>query len=129
MDLSIKTDAFGSDDQSWLASAHGTDAGVGITLDVSAFTAGTHYPDGYFPSGLPIAKITATGLYGPYDDTAVDGREVLSGHLMTPLKAPASTSTDVGGVLFGHGVVVEANLPVAIDAAGKADVAGRIQYI
>lgn len=128
MDLSVKTETFGSDNQSWLASAHGLDAGRGITLDTSAFTAGTHYPNGYFPSGLPLGKITASGLYGPYNNAATDGTDVLAGHLMTPVKAPSVNTIDVGGVLLGHGVVVEANLPIAIDSAGKADVAGRIQY-
>lgn len=56
------------DDRSWDLSPHGSEPGTtpSITLDVSAFTAGTHYPDGYFPSGLPLGRITATGLYGPY---------------------------------------------------------------
>lgn len=129
MDLSTKIETFGQDNQSWLAAAHGQDAGVGITLDTSAFTAGTHYPNGYFPSGLPLGKITATGLYGPYNNAAADGTEVFKGHLLAPVKAPAVNTIDVGGVLFNHGNVVEANLPIAIDAPAKVDVAGRIIYV
>lgn len=70
MDLSLKTEAFGSDDQSWLGSAHGTDATESITLDTSTFTAGTHYPAGYFKSGIPLGKITSSGKYGPYGGRA-----------------------------------------------------------
>jgi hypothetical protein len=66
MILSPTTEAFQQEDQSWLGSAHGTDATVSITLDTSAFTANTHYPNGYFISGIPLGKIAASGLYGPY---------------------------------------------------------------
>lgn len=128
MDLTIKTENLGSGDQSWLGSAHGTDAGDPITLDTSTFVANTHYPDGYFKSGIPLGKITASGLYGPYDNAAVDGREVLAGLLFTSIDAPDANTTDVQGVLFWHGEVVEALLPIAVDAAGKADVAGRIFF-
>jgi hypothetical protein len=66
MILQPTTTTYGAEDQSWLASAHGSDAARSITLDTSAFTAGTHYPNGYFPSGLALGKITSSGLYGPY---------------------------------------------------------------
>jgi hypothetical protein len=128
MDLSVHTTSFGQDDQSWLGSAHGTDTGRSITLDTSAFTAGTHYPDGYFFSGLALGKITATDLYGPYTPAASDGTDVLAGFLLTPVKPGSPTTVDVSGVLFEHGRVVEANLPIAIDANGRADVAGRITF-
>lgn len=128
MDLSVTTESFGQDNQSWLGASHGTDMGRSITLDTSAFTAGTHYPNGYFPSGLPLGKITSSGLYGPYNNAASDGTEVLAGFLLTPVKPGSPTTVDVGGVLFEHGRVVEANLPIAIDANGKADVAGRITF-
>ena len=129
MDLSIKTETFGQDDQSWLGSAHGTDNARSITLDTSAFTPGTHFPGGYFLSGLPLGRITATRLFGPYDDAATDGRNTLVGFLLTAVRAPTVSATDVQGALLDHGRVIEARLPVAVDAAGKADVAGRIQFI
>jgi len=69
MDLSQRRKTFGVDDQSWLGSEHGTQATETITLDTSAFTANIHYPDGYFKSGLPLGKIAATGLYGPYSSS------------------------------------------------------------
>jgi len=129
MDLSIRSETFAADDQTWLGSAHGTSSARSITLDTSAFTEATHYPDGFFTSGLPLGKITATGKYAPYSNAAVDGTETLVGFLLSPVKAPAATTTDVVGALLIHGIIVEANLPVAVDAAGKTDVAGRITFV
>ncbi|WP_030670678.1 head decoration protein [Streptomyces rimosus] len=128
MNLNPKSEVFGQDDQSWLASAHGTDTARSITLDTSAFTAGTHYPNGYFPSGLPLGKITATGKYGPYNNASTDGTEVLAGFLFTSIAAPTVTTVDPQGALLWHGAVIEAKLPAAVDAAGKTDVAGRITF-
>lgn len=228
MDLSLRTETFGVDDQSWLGSRHGLGEAVSVTLDTSAFTPSIHYPDGFFKSGIGLAKITATGLYGPYnvtdevqtltvggsgltsftitysgqttaslDDqataaevqaalealsnlapgdvvvtgaaggpwtltfggTLIDtnvaavtttptggsgtvvvatttaggaegsgGLETLVGFLAFSVKAPAATTTDVVGAMFDHCKVVNAKLPMPIDANGKADVAGRIIF-
>jgi hypothetical protein len=236
MDLSLRTENFSFDDQSWLGSAHGTDAARTITLDTSAFTSGTHYPNGYFPSGLPLGRITATGKYGPYGastsegqtvtitgtptggtytltfdsettaaiafnataaavqaalealsnvepgdvvaaggphpgtavtvtfggnylgenvpqmtaasgsltggttptvtvttttaggSTVTDGTEALAGFLFCAVKAPTVNTTDVGAAMLEHGRVIASKLPIAVDAAGQADVAGRIIF-
>lgn len=127
MDLSLRTDHFDSDDASWLGSSHGTDAGRSITLDVSTFTEATHYPDGYFPSGLPLGRITASGLYGPYDSEAVDGRATLAGFLLAPVDTPTG-SGDVIGALLDHGRVKVNRLPVAFDPATVADNATTIVF-
>lgn len=131
MDLSLKTESFTQDKRNWLGSAHGTDAPVSVTLDVSKFTAGTHYPDGYIKSGIPLGKVTATGLYGPYDDAASDGRQTLVGFLFTAqdVNARGVASTKVVGSMLLHCFIREAKLPVPVDAAGKADVAGRIIFV
>lgn len=129
MDLSLTTQTFGVDDQSWLGSEHGTQATEPVTLDTSTFTAGTHYPDGYFKSGLPLGKITATGKYGLYNGAATDGTETLVGFLFAAVKAPASNTVDVAGAMLVHGKVRTSRLPVAVDAAGQADVAGSIRFI
>lgn len=132
MDISRQTEARQVEDRSWLGSAHGAEATEPITLDVSTFTAGTHYPNGFIPSGVALGKITATGLYGPYNDAASDGRQTMVGHLFTSTEVqPAATTIDVGSALFVHGKVREANLPSGhgVDANGKTDVTGRIRYI
>ncbi len=127
MDLNPLTETFYQDDQTWLGSAHGTSSGRPITIDVSTFTEGTHYPNGYMPSGTPVGIITATGLAGPYDDAETDGTETLVGFTLTPIKVTGTD--DVQAVLFEHGRVVEANLPIAIDANGKADLAGAVVFV
>lgn len=128
MDISVRTTGpFGAEDRSWLGSAHGTTATRTITLDVSAFTANTHYPKGYIASGTVLGRITATGLYGPYAGAAADGREVAAGYLFnsTPVRAGGP---DVGAPLLEHGVVDVSNLPTnhGLDSAARVDLAGSI---
>lgn len=129
MDLTVRDEVFGSENRAWLGSQHGTESNRSITLDVSTFTAETHYPDGHIPSGVVLGEITATGQFGPYDDAATDGRETAAGHLFnsTPVRAGA---TAIGAPLLDHGAVVESKLPAGhgLDAAAKADLAGQIRY-
>lgn len=69
-DISVISTAYQVEKRSWYL-GHKDYPGFTIsgTLDVSAFTAGIHYPDGYIPSGTPLGRITATGKYGPYSVT------------------------------------------------------------
>jgi len=233
MSLVISTSLVSGKD-SWLGSSHGTDSTESITLDVSAFTANTHYVSGVFLSGLPLGKITTSGKYGPYGaspgevqtltvdatggtftltfdgqttaaiaeaataavllaalnaisninpgdvtvtgsaggpwtitfagrylgldvpamttgagsltggaGTAViatttagggavtDGSETLAGFLYGSVAVPdtATTTIDCAAAMLTHGKVVTANLPISVDAAGQADVAGRIRFV
>jgi hypothetical protein len=70
-DIAVAWTDYEVEKRDWLLGPHGTGPGdnPSIVLDISAFTAGVHYPNGYIPSGTPLAKITATGLYGPYSVT------------------------------------------------------------
>ncbi|MFB7212707.1 head decoration protein [Streptomyces sp. NPDC056255] len=129
MILAQTTEQYGSDDQSWLGSAHGTDSTETIALDTSTFTPATHYPNGYFKSGIPLGRITAGGKYGPYDGAATDGREALVGFLFAAVKAPTVNTIDPAAALLTHGKVRESRLPVPVDAAGKTDVAGSIRFV
>lgn len=129
MDLGLKTETYGVDDQSWLGSEHGTQATESVTLDTSTFTQATHYPDGYFKSGLPLGKITASGKYGLYNGAATDGTETLVGFLFAAVGAPTDNTVDVAGAMLTHGKVRSSRLPVAVDAAGQADVAGTIRFV
>lgn len=67
-DISVTTTSYQVEDRSWLMGPHGVGPGdnESITLDVSAFTANTHYPNGYIKSGEPLARV-ASGLYVPYE--------------------------------------------------------------
>lgn len=75
-DISVVSTAFQVENRSWLLGPHGTDPGANpsITLDISTFTSGTHYPNGYIPSGTALSLITAAGggvvgKYAPYGGT------------------------------------------------------------
>ncbi|MFD8315888.1 head decoration protein [Kitasatospora purpeofusca] len=132
MDLSIISESFGQDRRDWLGSAHGTDAPRSITVDLSkGFVSGTHYPAGFLKSGLPLGKVTASGKYGLYDDAASDGRQTLVGFLFTPvdLRKNSTATAALGASILLHCFIAEAKLPVAVDANGKADVAGRIIFV
>ena len=129
MDLTVRDEVFGSENRAWLGSQHGTESNRSITLDAAAFTAATHYPEGFIPSGTVLAVITDSGFYGPYDPEAIDGRDTAAGHLFnsTPVRAGATT---IGAPLLDHGAVVESKLPASsgLDATAKADLAGQIRY-
>lgn len=124
-DISVSSTSYQVENRAWLAGPHGTEPGTTptVTLDVSAFTAGTHYPNGYLLSGIPLGIITATGKYGPYDDAAGDGRTVCRGLLFSSVKVPSLSdlTKDVGGAMLVHGFVYTSKLPIAIDANGIAD--------
>lgn len=119
-----------TDDPSWLVADHGQNLNLSATFDVSLFVEEDHFPDGFLKSGIPVGKVTATGLYGPYDDSEDDGRQVCVGFLYSPLTVVDGLGSPetVFGAIYTHGGVVEANLPVEIDANGKADVAAHIQF-
>lgn len=123
-DISVHSTSYQVDNRQWLVGTHGVDVTPGVTLDVSKFTKSTHYPNGFIRSGQPLGKVTASGLYGPYDDTAVDGRQTCAGLLFSYCRAidrEGNTVAKVGSARFIHGLVDSTKLPVAIDAAGKAD--------
>lgn len=110
----LKTETFGAGDQSWLGSSHGIHECRTEILDVSAFTAGTHYPNGYIPSGTPVAKVA--GLLVPY--TSAEGTTtnagVLAGFLFTD--QPVVGTADFGVPLLDHGRVKTAKVPQGTDA-------------
>lgn len=60
-------------DRPWLLSLHGSETNKTITLDLTKFSETIHWVEGTafqpmrrLKSGLPLGKITASGLYGPY---------------------------------------------------------------
>ncbi|MEU5002083.1 head decoration protein [Streptomyces sp. NPDC021622] len=124
-------------DRDWLASRHGTDSTDTITLDLTKLTKNVHYveptaaqPHGYVRSGVPVGHITASGLYGPYDPAAKDGREVLGG-LVYAEAAYTPGTTKVPAALFWHGTVKAAKVPGGIDPTKIAynPTAAQIRFI
>lgn len=106
----LKNETFGGGDMSWLGSTHGTNNARTEILDVSAFTAGTHYPDGYIKAGTPVAMVGDKLV--PYDATeaTVAGAGVLAGFVLTD-QAVVGTA-DFAVPLLDHGRVRVANVPV-----------------
>lgn len=110
----VKSESFGAGDQSWLGSAHSLRNSRTEVLDISTFTAGTHYPNGYIPSGTPLAKVG--GMMVPY--TSAEGTTtnagVLAGHLLTDQPVVGTNDFDVP--VLDHGRVKTAKVPQGTDA-------------
>ena len=123
----------------WMASAKGLTTARSITLDVSKFTANTHYPNGRLKSGLYLGLVTASSKYGPYDDAATDGRQTAVGFLVADVPVAyaagvAQTAVPVAGALLWEGVVSKAaiqtiNGNTALDANGLADLASKFLFV
>ncbi|MEU9515913.1 hypothetical protein [Micromonospora sp. NPDC048169] len=125
MDISLTTETFGVDNQDWLASGEGTDRCQSITIDLTTFTAGTHYPNGYLPSGFALKKLSG-GKYGLWTN-GDESAAVIAGHSFTALKIKTG-ATKVSGALLWHGAVKIAKLPHSVNAAGQAT-AKFIRYV
>lgn len=110
----LKTETIGTGDQSWLASTHGLRNARNELLDISTFTAGTHYPNGYIPSGTPLAKVG--GMAVPYTSAegTTTGAGVLIGHLLTD--QPVVGTNDFAVPVLDHGRVNTAKVPQGTDA-------------
>jgi len=123
MDITLQpTESWQAEDRSWLGSRDGTDVTQTVTLDTSTFTEGTHFPNGYIPSGTVLGRITATGLFGPYDNAASDGREVAVGFLYSNTKVRTG-GPDVGAPIHWRGVIRAARLWAGsgLDTAARTD--------
>lgn len=129
-DISVTTSAHQVEKRDWLLSQWGQGPGENpnVKIDVSAFTAGTHYPNGYIPSGTAVGVITAASsgeqlVVGPYDNAAADGRQTCVGLLHSAVKVPSLTDNtkDTAGALVVCGFVRLSRLPIALDAAGQTD--------
>ena len=104
------SESFGSGNMSWLGSEHAVNAARTEQLDISSFTAGTHYPDGYIRSGTPVAKVG--GVLVPYDATegTVTGAGILAGFVLTDQKVVGTADFPVP--LIDHGRVIASKVPV-----------------
>jgi len=114
MSIATTTETFGGGDYRWLKSARGTEHPEPGTLDYSAFTPGTHFPNGYVPSGLAVAEITSSGLYGPWAGAAAVNGVV---------KITVATS---GNTTVGYQGVTAAATSIAADSGGATTLAGLL---
>lgn len=74
-DISIRTvGSFLNEDQRWLYGGKPDGPNLDIALLRSGFNLISTFPNGFIPSGISLAKATATGLYVPYvNDVAEAG--------------------------------------------------------
>lgn len=107
----------------FLRSEHGTEVRVPITV-ACGYINGEQVWD-KLSAGTVLGKITASGKYGPYDDSAADGRQTAVGILGEDVDA---TSSDVGTFMYIHCVVDTSKL-IGIDANGKTDLKGQIIFL
>ena len=110
MFLTQTSETFQNEDQSWLGSARGTDSTRSVTLKTSTFTAGTHYPNGFFPSGLALALPTSGANAGYAVPVAALANEV---------KTITITGTPTGGT-FTLTFDGETTAAIAYNAAASA---------
>jgi hypothetical protein len=108
----------------FLANQHFVALPEGITID---YTTVPTAEDGsrVVEAGTAIGKITASGLYGPYDDGVSDGREVGVG--LTFYESDVTEGNDTNSLVI-HGIIKEGALPAesGVDAAFKVDANGLI---
>jgi Bacteriophage lambda head decoration protein D len=127
-DITVTSTSFLPADRPWLlfeAVGHeqpvSTDFGL---INFALFTSGTHYPNGFIPSGVLLGKVTTGGRLGPYDNAASDGRQTAVGLLYNAISVPTDLTRKVAVALVDcFAVISESRLPTGngIDAPGKVD--------
>jgi len=113
----LRTESFtGAGDFRWLRSTHAIWNGRSENLDLSAFTAGTHYPNGYIPSGTPCALVGDKLV--PYDsaEATTTGAGVLAGHVFGDVPVLPGQTEDPNVALLDHGRVNPDFVPQGVQA-------------
>lgn len=147
-DISIRTGTtYTTENQTWIGPGGITALRDlrSITLDRATFAGATAlataFPNGFIPSGVTLARVTATGLYVRYDPTydvdaatagvQSDGRNVALGFLAVSVVLPVNSTANISAALYWHGEVIEANLPTGhgLTAAGRTDLAAKFAFI
>ena len=111
-DISVVGTSYQVEKRDWLVSQHGTDPGMtpSCTLDISKFTAGTHFPNGYIPSGTALASV-AGGMVGPSAGTGATAVGILFSAVTVLNTANGQTLAKVGGAMLIHGRISKSKLP------------------
>lgn len=134
MSIAVKTTNYQASDKSWKRATVYPNRGG--TLDISAFTANTHYPNGYIPAGTAVGVLSATHLFVPYNNAGSGGAEVCAGLTAEDVIVPdpLDTTKDAPFALMEDCIVVQAKLPFqsgtgSIDSAAKTDLAGFYKWL
>lgn len=118
--LSRTTTTYQSESRPWLLGQEGTKPGDNptATLDISAFTAGTHYPNGFIPNGTMVSRLVS-GLWGPFDAAAASNEHgILFGSITIPNLA--DLTQDAAGALVRNNANVDYN---RLPAGGRGTLA------
>lgn len=112
----MKSETIGTGDQSWIGDPNMVYKSRSEILSVAAFTAGTHYPNGYLPSGTPVALVA--GVLVPYDKTeaTTTNAGVLAGHILTD--QPVVGAANFGVPVIDSGRVKVSKVPYNPGTAG-----------
>lgn len=130
LDISLQSTSYQVGNRQWLLAE--PDVKLNVTLDISKFTAGTHFPNGFIPSGTVVGKLTSGGKCAPYDDTKSDGSQTAYGITYGDARVVrynGTSATQVSISVVAYDAIVSAGkLPFqsgtgSIDANGKADLA------
>ena len=100
----LRTETLGTGDQSWLGSTHGIANARTETVDISAFTPATHYPNGYLPSGTAVNAANEGGVV-PF--TGAAGQQL--GFILTDQTVVGTA--DFPAPVLRHGIINIGRLP------------------
>jgi len=131
----LQTVSYVTSSRTWLPNDHGTEFMPGVPLDLTAFNAAQMYTaNGYIESGVVLGKITASGKYAPYLDSASDGTQTAVGIMFNDVSVyvPGTTTlqTNVTVPILVHGFVLSGKLKYTsgnaaaggyLDAAAQTD--------
>lgn len=123
----LTTETYGTGDQSWLGSDHGIFNARTELLDISAFTAGTHYPNGYIPSGTPVALVADVLVPYVATEATVTGAGILAGFVFTD-QAVVGTN-DFAVPLLDHGRVRVSKLPITFVAPAAEAKRANVNFV
>lgn len=102
----------------------------GITLDASAVDAGHVGFETHLRRGLALGKISGSGKYAQYDDTAQDGTQTCLGYLFEDVDMldGGSEAVDRPGVILVLGLVDRSKV-FGSDAAAEVDLTDKIWHV
>lgn len=130
-DITVSSSTYQTTNRSWLlGEAEGTGGAPtlsteGLPIAYASFTSGTHYPNGYLPSGLVLALATGgtySGKLVPYANGGANGAGTAVGLLYNDTKVPTDLTTKAStAYVRAFAAVSESRLPSnsGIDSTAK----------
>lgn len=127
LDISLQSTTYQVGNRQWLLQE--PDVKLNVTLDISKFTGGTHFPNGYIPSGTVIGLLTSGGLGAPYNDALSDGSQTAYGITYGDARVTYANGTNAAkvsiSVVVNDCIVSKSKLPFQ-SGTGFADAAAIV---